>query len=354
MRYDTSCEKNEKRDENKMTTLSKRIDTLDYLRGFALLGIILVNIGAIISVQWPQTETDILYRKLLDFFVEGKFFTIFSTLFGIGFYIFINNAKKKEQNTYLLYLRRIIVLAIFGLLHMQLQPGEALLTYSIFGLILIIFSFLKKEVNLILGILLLGACLYFDVKIIAALSYFILGYVFAQYGLIYTFKTAKRKWQVVGVVSGIASVVAVIIMQSFYVLPHFELIEQTKEAYEKYPIQVNTYNHIVFMLSPVLTIFYTSLLISLLNTNMGQKVLTPLKYYGRMALTNYIGQTILIYLAGAFLFNGPVRLIHTLFLSIVIYLIQLIFTYFWLKAFRYGPLEYIWRCLTYLKIMPMR
>src|SRR5699024_10143888 len=178
MRYDTSCEKYEKRDENKMTTLSKRIDTLDYLRGFALLGIILVNVGAIIAVQWPQTETDILYRKLLDFFVEDKFFTIFSIL--------------------------------------------------------------KKEVNLVLGILLLGACLYFDVKIIAALSYFILGYVFAQYGLIYTFMTAKRKWQIVGVVSGIASVIAVIIMQSFYVLPHFELIEQTKEAYEKYPIQVNT------------------------------------------------------------------------------------------------------------------
>ena len=95
MRYDTSCEKYEKRDENKMTTLPKRIDTLDYLRGFALLGIILVNVGAIIAVQWPQTETDILYRKLLDFFVEGKFFTIFSTLFGIGFYIFISNTKKK-------------------------------------------------------------------------------------------------------------------------------------------------------------------------------------------------------------------------------------------------------------------
>ena len=45
MRYDTSCEKYEKRDENKMTTLPKRIDTLDYLRGFALLGIILVNVS---------------------------------------------------------------------------------------------------------------------------------------------------------------------------------------------------------------------------------------------------------------------------------------------------------------------
>lgn len=109
-----------------MNTLNKRIDALDYLRGFALLGIILVNVGAIISVQSPQTELDILYRKLLDFFVEGKFFTIFSTLFGIGFYIFINNAKKKPQNTYMLYLRRIAVLAVFGLLHMQLQPGEAL------------------------------------------------------------------------------------------------------------------------------------------------------------------------------------------------------------------------------------
>ncbi len=337
-----------------MNTLNKRIDALDYLRGFALLGIILVNVGAIISVQSPQTELDILYRKLLDFFVESKFFTIFSTLFGIGFYIFINNAKKKSQNIYMLYLRRIVVLAVFGLLHMQLQPGEALLSYAIFGLILLLFSFLKKELNVILGLILLVACLYFDVKILAALAYFILGYAFAQYGLIYTFTKAKRKWQIVGILSGLASVAAVLIMQSYYVLPHIDLVEQTSRTFEEYPDQVNSYNHIVFMLSPVLTIFYATLVISLLNTNLGMKLLSPLKYYGRMALTNYIGQTVLIWLAGTIFFDGPTRLIYTLFLCIGIYVIQLIFTYYWSKVFKYGPLEYIWRCLTYLKIMPIK
>jgi len=65
------------------TNSNKRIDTLDYLRGFALLGIILVNIPSLMWIEPPELANDIAYSRLLTLFVEGKFF--------YHFFIFIWN-----------------------------------------------------------------------------------------------------------------------------------------------------------------------------------------------------------------------------------------------------------------------
>ena len=62
---------------------NKRIDELDYIRGFALLGIILVNILALLNINIPDPNTvDASYQRFLYLFVEGRFFSIFSFLFG--------------------------------------------------------------------------------------------------------------------------------------------------------------------------------------------------------------------------------------------------------------------------------
>ncbi|XBQ95331.1 hypothetical protein A1140_03580 [Staphylococcus felis] len=70
-------------------------------------------------------------------------FSIFSILFGVGFYIFMDRATYKGQNKYALYFRRLIVLFIFGVLHSFLQPGEALKFYAIAGVLLLIFLHLN-------------------------------------------------------------------------------------------------------------------------------------------------------------------------------------------------------------------
>ena len=81
---------------NNMT--NKRIDELDYIRGFALLGIILVNILALLNIKIPDPNTvDASYQRFLYLFVEGRFFSIFSFLFGVGFYIFISRAIAREK-----------------------------------------------------------------------------------------------------------------------------------------------------------------------------------------------------------------------------------------------------------------
>lgn len=113
--------------EKNMNDKSKRISELDYMRGFALLGIILTNIITLYKFPTPNNLDQVKYLQFIDFFVEDKFFTIFSFLFGVGFYIFIRNLKQKDLNSNFVFLRRLAILAVFGLLHQLLQPGEALL-----------------------------------------------------------------------------------------------------------------------------------------------------------------------------------------------------------------------------------
>jgi uncharacterized membrane protein YeiB len=113
---------------------NNRIDILDYLRGFALIGILLVNAPFLLKMDSPSPNSiDASYQRFLYLFVEGRFFTIFTFLFGIGFYIFITRAKAKNYNAYLLFIRRLVVLLAIGCIHIMFNPDEALAAYAVLG-----------------------------------------------------------------------------------------------------------------------------------------------------------------------------------------------------------------------------
>ncbi|MDY0394623.1 DUF418 domain-containing protein [Virgibacillus halophilus] len=151
------------RDVQKMLPVQggERIISLDIIRGFALSGILLVNmplfqtplVNELYMLSPALTPVDQFLRMLLDIFVEAKFFTIFSFLFGIGFYIFMKRAEEKTGRFYLLYTRRLIALAIFGLLHLIfLWYGDILLRYALSGFLLIFF-YRSKEKTILKGLL---------------------------------------------------------------------------------------------------------------------------------------------------------------------------------------------------------
>lgn len=333
-----------------MQKINNRIETLDFLRGFALLGIILVNIVAIANLGASDLSSDITYRKFLDFFIESKFFTIFSYLFGIGFYIFMQRAEYKIGNKYIIYLRRIFVLAVFGCLHMLLQPGEALLVYAIFGIIVIPFFKLNKYINLVLGLIILTLTLYLNAKTLTPLPYFILGLASAQFGLIFKFENHKRLWGLVATISGVISILGWYMLEKNYIVPQIDLLTtQEQQNPEKYIHAVDHYNHLLFIFSPFMSVFYVSCLILLLNMNWSRKLLEPLKYYGRMALTNYIGQTLLIYLVLITFTGAHWTYIDTLWICLFIYFTQMTISVLWLKFFKLGPLEYVWKTATYMQ-----
>jgi uncharacterized protein len=106
-----------------------------------------------------------------------------------------------------------------------------------------------------------------------------------------------------------------------------------------------------------LTIGYISGLVCLLQTVWGQRILSPLRHAGRMALTNYLGASIIgtWYFCGYGLghFGQMSRAGQVLFVAVVFGL-QLLASFLWLSRFRYGPMEWLWRAITYWQLPAMR
>src|SRR5699024_9131260 len=114
--------------ENNPIEFKRRVIEIDGIRGFALFGILMMNIiwfaGPDIDDSFSGTRSVIyicfwneLSLFFINTFVTANFYTMFSFLFGLGFYIFLSRAEKKKQSTSALFLRRIGLLLIFGLLH---------------------------------------------------------------------------------------------------------------------------------------------------------------------------------------------------------------------------------------------
>jgi uncharacterized membrane protein YeiB len=322
-----------------------RIDELDYLRGFALFGIILINIVFLLSANMPAPNTpDAVYWKFLYLFVEGRFYTIFSFLFGVGFYLFISRANAKGKNGTNLFLRRLFVMFCFGLLHSMYHPGEALSVYAVCGLLILPLYKLKKELNLTIGFILLLVFSTLGIKMFLPIALILLGLAAGQYRLFENVVVKRKQLRWFTII--------------FFLLTIMALYYQAKQAplpSREGSLELYWFYHVGIMIGPIVSAFYVGLLLLLLQIPILKKLLTPLKYYGRMALTNYLFQTLFILIANsAFDLYGQLNLLQTLVICLVIYIIQLVFSMIWLHYFRFGPLEWIWRMATYLQVPPLR
>src|SRR5271167_1899260 len=138
-------------------SLSERIVFIDVLRGLALFGILAANMRAFfgpldaydhIGVLFPG-RADVLAQAFIDAFIQGKFITIFSFLFGMGFAIQLSRAEAKGVRFLSFYPRRLLALALFGLIHgIFIWAGDILLTYAFSGAILLLFR--KRQQNTLL------------------------------------------------------------------------------------------------------------------------------------------------------------------------------------------------------------
>jgi uncharacterized membrane protein YeiB len=330
--------------------VNKRIDVLDYLRGFALLGIILVNILPLLAVKLPAQESvDASYQQFLFLFVEGRFYTLFSFLFGVGFYLFISRANAKGKNGFLLFFRRIFILFIFGYIHVKFHPGEALTVYAVTGLLLMPFYKVRKQVNLWIGVFLLLVCSILAYKLFMVVPVMLLGIAASQYRI---FEGIAGKTKQVALFT-----VIMLAMSVMGLLYQFQYLPELPFGAFAGGVGEDTYMFlsIGIMIGPVLSAFYAGMLILLLRLPIVQKLLSPLKGYGRMALTNYIFQTVFIYLAGyVFHLFENITYLQSLIVCLTIYVIQLIFTNIWFRFFLFGPLEWVWRMMTYLEVPPLR
>ena len=145
---------------------SERYAILDVLRGLALLGIALANfpefsLYSFLPVEaagaMPTAGIDRIVRYLQYIFIDGKFYTIFSLLFGIGFSIIITNAARKGANGFRIFYRRMFVLMLIGFLHLMfLWSGDILMLYALLGMLLPLFRNLPNRALLVWAFVLMA------------------------------------------------------------------------------------------------------------------------------------------------------------------------------------------------------
>jgi uncharacterized protein len=131
---------------------AERVDVLDVLRGFAVLGILLVNVESFIGHGFgvagaeaaKGARFDGLASFALEFLIQGKFYCLFSFLFGVGFSVFIQRAAARGHDAVRLFKRRLVGLLLIGLIHTCLiWYGDILTNYAVIGFGLI--PFLRRD-----------------------------------------------------------------------------------------------------------------------------------------------------------------------------------------------------------------
>ncbi|RFU66862.1 DUF418 domain-containing protein [Peribacillus saganii] len=377
----------------------ERIVTIDIIRGFALLGIFLVNMPAFHSPVFLETHPeytglDYWLDLFLQLFVQTKFYTMFSFLFGLGFYIFMSRAEQKGLKIRRLFSRRLFFLLLFGGAHLiLLWFGDILLTYALTGFLLLLFYKRKTKTILIwaLSLLFLFHALvsiqFFlpedilkeaeaEHKLQSQLAEYVDVYQHAQYTDLVSYRFKEEVIQVLQTQPIAMITVLAMFLFGLYAgkigifqpdttqhsiinriwrvslilsIPLVILLALFKLSVIDLGIYKETAVYLFTSLSGLtLCFFYISSLILLLRKKNWQKLLRPIGYTGQMALTNYLSQTFIsLFIFLGLNFYGEVSLLTGTFICIIIYLFQVVFSYIWMKNFKFGPFEWLWRSLTY-------
>lgn len=406
-----------------ISTSSKRYLILDSLRGIALLGICLANFPEFslytfqkqeVIIAIPSAGFDHIIRYLQFIFIDGKFYSIFSLLFGIGFSIQIEkigkqkNTTQKNKRGIQAFYRRLAILAFFGLLHLMfLWSGDILLLYALIGLLLPFFRYYSNKTLLTLSALLIFCPVMMDTMKALSGNYFDLASPLTSIIQYFHQKSGITDdnfgiWLVIGqnytdvlqfTLSGAFIRIQELLESNrvFKVLglflfglyvgrnriyanldKHKPLLQKIRmlgfivglplsfiygwNAMHNQPLGIIG-SSIIYATSvvPLSLAYLSTLCLWFMNNNVPilfKFVAAP----GRMALTNYIGQSVLgiiIFYGVGFGLGAVMGLIYVELIALAIFAFQLIFSCIWLHYFQFGPLEWIWRMMTYKTLLKL-
>nr|WP_301285974.1 DUF418 domain-containing protein [Lysinibacillus endophyticus] len=372
------------------------------MRGFSLLGILLVNMFAfylpmphILDLNYWFTEAmDIIWQQNLDIYVQSSFYPLFSMLFGYGLAMQFMKSQETGVNFYKFAPKRLVILLILGLLHAFLiWWGDILATYAVCGFFLLLFIRFSGGWLLTFGLVINGffhffiLAIYFLTGIAStevekpALDIEMINSAITAYGVGSWTDAFTQRLSDLSVQLGFD----MWIMSLLTILPYmligaafakWRLIERAKELKIVWIIMAIIFVSVglfvksapytftrtylldylkVYVGGPLLSIGYISLIVSICLIPIANKLLKPIAKAGRMSLTLYIMQsiicTILFYNFGFSLY-GQVDVQMGTVIAISIYVVQIIFAEIWFIKFRQGPLEMAIKRITYKKILP--
>lgn len=372
----------------------QRIFSIDALRGFSLLGILLMNI---LTFAYPYQiinpfeffqHQDGAWFKISSLFIIASFYPIFAFLFGYGLSIMYQNSLDKGLNYYPMITRRLLFLLLLGIIHgVFIFYGDILSTYALLGLIAIIFVRLKPQFTLValsigIGIFvllyLLPMILLKDVtqiesfvglqelervnNILSSADYVsIIGFNLKYFGM----NIANA------ILVGPFSILPIMLFGIYaHQINWINKIKQHKNLYMVIGVVVLILGLAIKMIQivlegsvtsqlmsqmiggPIVALSYIMFFVILCEDQTARKILTPLQSIGKLSLTTYISQSIIcmiIFYGVGLNYYGKLPVLNIYIIGIVIYFVQLIVSYLYLMKFKQGPLEKLWRKVTYLK-----
>ena len=392
---------------NGPTTERQRHLILDVLRGLALMGIALANfpefalwtfLGAEEQAAMPTAGIDRVVRFGQYLLVDGKFYTIFSLLFGIGFSLILARHGRR------LFLRRMLLLVAIGFLHLMfIWSGDILLLYAVGGLLLTLFVGLSDRVLLSVALLLILVPVGLDALtefcgVQFATPFYNMWWTVAGANGIYedNFATwlrdatsyrevfaflqqgaCERMWEfvedhrlpkvlglfILGYLAGkhrlYARLAELPVERVFWWMLAWGFPLSLLYAWSAvggHPRGL-TVHSLLYALSVIpLAIAYVCGIVLLYLRWSDAKVLRWVAAPGRMALTCYITQSLI----GILLFYGigfgpgtSFGLVHVELTALAVFLLQMAGCRLWFRRFRFGPLEWVWRMFTYGRYFPI-
>ena len=382
------------------TGKTPRIEVVDALRGFAILAILLIHCIShfFYPVYPPPADSwlnflDQITAKVITTLFSGKAYAIFALLFGFTFYIQHSNQRKKGRDFGYRFLWRMVLLAVFALFNAAFFPaGDVLMMFVYSSIILFICRNLPDKVVLIIIIILLSQPIewvhlilsrinpsyqlpdfgiaplhekiientkngnlidFFRMNITLGLKVsllwaiesgrtlqvaglFLLGFYIGRKQFFVDSVRNLKFWQRVSI---ICFVLAVLLQFAHRLTRGDEMLQSTAG------LAISLWQNIAltFVLVAVFVLLYRKIFF--------RKILSPLRYYGKMSLTNYVSQSVF----GAFVFF-PIGL-HlaphsgytvSFLIGMVIFTVQMIFSKWWLSKHKQGPLEGIWHKWTWI------
>jgi uncharacterized protein len=392
------------------TTEKERLPLLDVLRGFAIFAILFNNVGFFSGpshepgfVPTSQTTSDVAVDVLIGFFINGKSYLLFALLFGLGFAMQLNRAEARGTNILPTYTRRLTLLFAIGILHMVfLWDGDILAMYAIlgFGLLLVrrwpswsllvgmaallilspvfqwAFYALNSSAENLGNVLATGLSAthsstpadkalavyghgrYLDIVAYrletlpdhvrrlllnqspSALAFFLFGlYAGRQrfHETVATHATRLRVWMP-------WVLAAALVVNLIYVVASM----QGRVRLELIGLAVG---------GPLLCFVYVGSLMLLVEQPAWRVRLAPMAAVGRIALTNYLLQSVIcttIFYGYGFGLYGQIGTTTSFVIVWAIIACQLVLSTWWLRHFQFGPVEWLWRSLTYGRWQTLR
>jgi len=393
-----------------------RIEIIDALRGFALAGIVFVHmlegfvaaaIPTTLAESMNPTIWDHVASGFVDFLFRGKFFALFSFLFGLSFFIQMDNGEKRGTSFGARFLWRLVLLFAIGFVHSMFYRGDILTLYALVGVLLIpFFKVDTKWLLAIAGLIFLGLGRFivfyatqgggiftevdfgpespYSKNYIELLqngsitevfssnaiegnlmkaefqfgifnrgyltfAFFLLGLVMGRLGFFKNYLTEKvflkRLW-----IFGLA----LFAFGLLGTIATFALLGQNFDFNSPGFMVGLTFADLINL---AMTVLLVAVFVILYKKRKAGNFLRAFIPYGKMALTNYVVQSIV----GTYLFFGwglgylgklPNR--YVFLIAIAIIAVQMWASRLWLKYFRYGPLEWLWRSLTFFKLYPIK